>query len=224
MVNILGKRFKRTFRIARTTFSFIHEKIKNDITKQHISGKPISTEERLAICLYRLSRGDYYHTVADMTGVGESTVCIIVREVTEAIVDHLWTDVVESHFPHDKEMLYEKVKEKEQEWQFPYAYAAVDGCHIPIKCPSGGQEAAKEYHNFKNLYSIVLMGMVDAKYCFIWASAGFPGNSHDSIIFQATNLYAKIAEGKSFHNLLFEEIDIQIPPIILGDSAFPFKP
>ena len=29
------KRFKRTFRIARTTFRFIHEKIKNDITKEH---------------------------------------------------------------------------------------------------------------------------------------------------------------------------------------------
>ena len=136
------KRFKRTFRIAGTTFSFIHEEIKNDITKQRISEKPISTEERLAICLYRLSRGDYYHTIAEMTGVGESTVSIIVREVTEAIVDNLWTDFVESHFPHDREMLYQKVKEMEQEWQFPYAYAAVDGCHIPIKCPSGGQEAA----------------------------------------------------------------------------------
>ena len=41
---------------------------------------------------------------------------------------------------------------------------------------------AKEYRNFKNFYSVVLMGMVDAKYKFIWASCGYPGNSHDSLI------------------------------------------
>ena len=218
------KRFKRTFRIARTTFRFIHEKIKNDITKEHITEEPISTEQRLAICLYRLSRGDYYHTIAEMTGIGESTVCNIVREVAKAIVENLWAEFVESNFPYDRDLLYQKVKEMEQEWQFPYAYAAIDGCHIPIKCPPGGQESAKEFHNFKNFYSIVLMGMVDAKYRFIWASAGFPGNSHDSLIFQATNLYAQIAEGKTLSNALFEESGIKIPPLLLGDAAFPFKP
>ena len=29
------------------------------------------------------------------------------------------------------------------EWQFPYDFAAIDGNHLPIKCPSGGQEAMK---------------------------------------------------------------------------------
>lgn len=83
------KRFKSTFRIART-FSFIDEKIKNDITKEHTTEEPISTEQRLAICLHRLSRGDNYHTFAAMTGIGESTICNIVREVTKAIVENLW--------------------------------------------------------------------------------------------------------------------------------------
>ena len=77
----------------------------------------------------------------------------------------------------------------EAEWQFPCCFGALDGCHIPIKCPSGGLEACKEYHNFKNFYSIVLMALIDSKYRFIWASAGFPGNSHDSVILQATELY-----------------------------------
>ena len=167
-------------------------KMKSDITKKHITEEPISTEQRLAICLYRLSRGDYYHTSAEMMGIGESTVCNIVREVARAIVENLWAEFVEVNFPYDRDLLYQKVKEMEQEWQFPYAYAAIDGCDSPIKCPPGGQESAKEFHNFKNVYSSVLVGMADAKYHFIWASAGFPGNSHDSLIFQATNLYAHI--------------------------------
>ena len=36
----------------------------------------------LAICLYRLARGDYYYTIAEMMGLGVSTVSTIVKEVT----------------------------------------------------------------------------------------------------------------------------------------------
>ena len=50
----------------------------------------------------------------------------------------------------------------------------------------------KEYHNFKFFFSVVLMGMVDYKYRFVWASCGYPGNSHDSIIFQSTDLWNPI--------------------------------
>ena len=76
------------------------------------------------------------------------------------------------------------MEEMDKEWQFTYAFAAIDGCHISIKCSVGGPESAKEYHNFKNFYSIVMMAMVDVKNQIIWASAGFAGNAHDSIIFQ----------------------------------------
>lgn len=70
-----------------------------------------------------------------------------------------------------------------QLWQFPWCWGAIDGCHIPIQCPPGGEEACKEYHNFKNFFSIVMMAIVDAAARFVWVSVGFPGNSHDSIIF-----------------------------------------
>ena len=41
------------------------------------------------------------------------------------------------------------------EWQFPYAFSGIDGRHLPIKCPKGGQEVMKQYYNFKNVYSVV---------------------------------------------------------------------
>ena len=56
----------------------------------------------------------------------------------------------------------------------PCCWSAVDGCHIPIKCPPGGLESCKEYHNFKKKFSVVLMGMVDSKYRFVWASLATP--------------------------------------------------
>ena len=89
-----------------------------------------------------------------MTGLAYPTICSITIEVSEAIVNNLWQDNVE-----------------------------IDGCHIPIKCPGGCRVTNKEYHNVKNIYLIVLIAIVDAKYRFIWASCGYPGNSHNSLIF-----------------------------------------
>ena len=62
------------------------------------------------------------------------------------------------------------------------------GYHIPIKCSGGGLEVNKEHYNFKIFYSVVLMAMVDFQYGYVWASCGCPGNSHDIILFQSTNL------------------------------------
>ena len=67
------------------------------------------------------------------------------------------------------------------------------------------------------------MGMVDAKYMFIWASCGYPGNSHDSIIMQSTTLWQDIAQGKILPEIAKNVGGVDVPPLIVGDSAFPFQ-
>ena len=96
--------------------------------------------------------------------------------------------------PKTEEDFKKKMQDMEELWQFPCCWLAIDGCHIPKNCPPGGPQSCKEYHNFKNFYSIVMMALVDSNYRFIWGTCGFPGNSHDSIIFQSTNLWADIKE------------------------------
>ena len=107
-----------------------------------------------------------------MTGIGEAIVFNIFREVTKAVVENLWREYFDAYLPSNRNLLLQKIREMEEEWQFPHAYSAIDGSHIPLKCPPGGPEAYKEFHNFKNFYSIVLMAMVDAIYRFMWASVG----------------------------------------------------
>ena len=51
--------------------------------------KGTSPEARLTIRFYRLARGDYYFTLAEMARIGEWTVGFIVNEVTTAIVECL---------------------------------------------------------------------------------------------------------------------------------------
>ena len=110
----------------------------------------------------------------------------------------------------------------EEFWQFPCCWTALDGCHIPMKCPPGGLQSCKEYHNFKNFYSIVLMAMVDSHYRFVWDSCGFPGNSHDAVIFRSTDIWTRIEEG--LIPVIGKTVgDVTVPPLVVGDSAFPLR-
>ena len=66
---------------------------------------------------------------------------------------------------------------------------------------------------------MILLALVDAKYRFIWATLGAPGNTHDSTLFQSTNLWTRIVNGE----ILVKESCVTIPPVILVDGAFPMQ-
>lgn len=75
------EQFKKTFRISKDTFNFILSRIRKHLERCTVNEDPVSPECRLGICLYRLARGDYYYTIAEMVGLGVSTVHAIVTEV-----------------------------------------------------------------------------------------------------------------------------------------------
>ena len=68
--------------------------------------------------MYRLGRGDYYYTISELTGLGVSTVCEVVIEVSQAIVENLWESEVASQFPQNANELRRKMEEMDEEWQF----------------------------------------------------------------------------------------------------------
>ena len=80
-------RFKKLFRVTKNTFLFILDRIYNVLKKESIKEDAIPPECRLGVCLYRLGRGDYYYTIAEMAGLGEATICLIVIEVCQVIVN-----------------------------------------------------------------------------------------------------------------------------------------
>ena len=153
-----------------------------------------------------------------------TTVQCIFEKVCKVIVSNLCSEFV--NFPETVDQMLTAISQMEDKWQFPSAFGRVDGCHIPMKCPSGGNEARKKYYNFKNFYSVVMMGIVGADYKILWTSVGLLGSSNDACTFQASRLYQNIVA-----NDLLPEIQIvvkfpnrnelQLPLILLGDSAFP---
>jgi hypothetical protein len=69
---------------------------------------------------------------------------------------------------------------------------------------------------------VVLIAFVDSHYRFIWASCGLPGNSHDSIIFASTSICQSITQGNFIPEIGKNVNGIIVPPLLIGDSAFPF--
>ena len=92
---------------------YILNRIRHVLERDTITEDPVSPECRLALCLYRLGRGDYFYTIAGMAGLGVSTVCTIVDDVTEAIVNNLWSDCVTKHMPKTEDDFRKKIIDME---------------------------------------------------------------------------------------------------------------
>jgi len=113
--------------VSKATFRFILGRIEHDLQRDTVAEYPIPPASRLAVCLYRLARGDYYYTIAEMTGLGVSTVCEIVSYVTKVIINNLWNEQVSQYFPRNEQEFRDKILGMEEVWQFPCSWAAFDG-------------------------------------------------------------------------------------------------
>lgn len=122
--------------------------------------------------------------------------------------------------PHSEFEFIKKIIEMEQMWQFLCCWGAIDGCHIPLKCPPGGLESSEEYHNFNFFYSLAVMAIVDSHYRFIWGSSGYPGNAHDSNIFLSTKLCPDIQCGNYLPVMANKVGKKDMPPLLLLAQHF----
>ena len=98
---------------------------------------------------------------------------------------------------------------------------AIDGCHIPIICPKDDPE---DYHNRKGFYSFILQGFVDSRLCFQNINVSWPGRVHDARNLTNSALYLKAHVGSLVPRVTRQISGVEIPPVVLGDPAYPLKP
>ncbi|XP_050546071.1 putative nuclease HARBI1 [Daktulosphaira vitifoliae] len=119
--------------------------------------------------------------------MGVSTIRNIIRETCEI----LWSELqpVEMAVPSTADWLiiadgfYKKT-------QFPNCVGAVDGKHVRIECP---KKSGTLYFKYKIFYSIVLLAVCDANYCFRIIDVGSFGKDCDC------NIFKNSAFGKKFY-------------------------
>lgn len=104
---------------------------------------------------------------------------------------------------------------------FPNCLGAIDGKHIRILKPS---KSGSDYYNYKNYFSVVLLAVVDADYCFTFVDIGACGKFSDANIFQNSTLGKRLQKNMlnfpPARRLPFDENGKDMPFVLVGDEAF----
>ncbi|XP_049301832.1 uncharacterized protein LOC125775362 [Bactrocera dorsalis] len=210
--------FKENFRMDRSSFDKLCDILRPLQKKDTNYRKAIPIEKRVAITLFALGSSAEYRSIANMFGVGKSTVCEILLEFCPEI----WRLLQPSCFkmlPLNRENITELVTGFEV-IGFPQCLGAIDGCHIEIH-PSSDE--AVDYYNYKGWYSTVLMALVDAKYRFTYINVGSPGRCNDSQIYETSSLKKEMDSCPLLSEMSREISGVNVPVFIIGDSAFRFS-
>ena len=125
---------------------------------------PVSVEERVAVALWRLAKGDSFKTCGLQFGIGMSTAKTICAEFDLCLL-RLKDQFIK--FPLTREELQELMDAFEEEYGIPQIVDAIDGCHIEIKAPP---DIYEDYFNRKKHYNVNLQAMVSCDLKFIHGS------------------------------------------------------
>ena len=181
---------------------------------------PICVQERLAVTLCYLASSDSQQSVGWAHRIGKATISKIIKETTNAICEVL----KEVYLKPPQEVADWKVISKEFQnlWNFPYCVGAIDGKHVAIECP---KLSRTQYFNCKGFFSVVLLVICDATYCFTYVGLGQYGSTNDSSILRSSGLYKAFVENK--FNLPApteaEGLEDPLPYFLLGGEIFPVK-
>ena len=148
-------------------FDHLLSLVKDRIEKRNTRlRKAIPPEARLAITLRFLASGETQQSLSYSLRVGRQTLSKIVSETCEAIYE-----AVKDPYSEDWKSISERF---EDVWNFPHVVGAVDGKHIRIECR---KLSGSFYHNYKDFFSIVLLAVCDADYCFTLFDCGGYGSN-----------------------------------------------
>ncbi|XP_067614383.1 uncharacterized protein [Eurosta solidaginis] len=209
------KFFKENFRMTLSSFDKLCirlQKIKKNNTNYR---NAIPLEKRVAIALYALGSSSEYRSIANLFGVGKSTVCKILIE----FYNEVWACIAPEYFksfPLTRTGIEQGVADFNA-MGYPQCIGAIDGCHIEIH-PK--KEEPVDYYNYKGWYSVVLLALVDAKYRFMYIHCGSPGRCNDSSIFERSSLKRELQECAILDEISWYHGRTKIPVHIISDSAF----
>ena len=129
--------------MSRPTFAYLVSELKPTLERQDFLRSSIPADQHIAITLWRLGTNVEYRTISHLFGVGLSTVCVLVHQVCQAIVEKLAPRYIKR--PND-DSIQTIVDGFLHRWQFLQCAGAIDGSHIPILAPTLN---SKDYVNRK---------------------------------------------------------------------------
>ena len=190
------------------------------ITKKKCNSRiPVSAGERLVVTLRYLATGDSQQSQAFNFRLGKSTVCNIIKETCSGIWNSLCTTYLKA--PKSEHEWKEIANEMFTQWNFPNCIGALDGKHIAIECPAN---SGSNFFNYKKFYSIVLMAMCDARYCFTLVDIGNNGRDNDAQIFNNSAMGKALSNNELNVPSCSSIVGHTLPYVVVADEIFALKP
>ena len=167
--------YKATLRMCPATYNALLAMISPGITKKKTNmRKAICADARLLLTLRYIALGDGFRSLSQQFRIAPSTCRMIVRETCQVIYKMLQPRYMAT--PRSSREWKKIAHEFEQRWQFPHVIGCVDGKHIRIERPS---KSGSMFFNYKGYFSLVLLGICDADYKFIYVDVGAEGKASD---------------------------------------------
>ena len=110
----------------------------------------------------------------------------------------------------------------EEIWNLPQCIGAIEGKHIAIKC---SKKSGSNYFNYKGFFSLVILAICDAKYCFTFVDIGQYGRGNDSGVLKLSHM-GTCFEDSSLNAPEGSKIpgmDVELTYSLVGDEIFPLK-
>ena len=123
--------------------------------------EPISVKERLSVTLRYLASTDSHISLSFSYRIGRSTLSSTLKETCDAIYEALAPDYLRP--PSSAENWMKIAKDFETIWKIPHVLGALDEKNIRIQYPPN---TGTLFYNYKGFFSIILLGICDAKYNF----------------------------------------------------------
>lgn len=210
--------FHNFLRVPPEMFDELLTRLRPRITKEDTNyRKAIDPGTKLAATLRHLASGDTYASMKYDFRLPANTLSLLVKEVCQAIVDEYKDEVMKC--PTTPGEWTTVAQNFERRWNVPHACGALDGKHVALRKPAN---SGSLYHNYKKFFSIVLMGLVDADYKFLWIDVGGDGYMSDAMIYNDSELKECLCDGSIGFPApaALPHDDQDTPYFLLGDDAF----
>ncbi|XP_030848477.1 putative nuclease HARBI1 [Strongylocentrotus purpuratus] len=181
--------------------------LEGDLKRNTERNDPLPVYLQVLTALRFYAVGSFQKMHGDEATVSQSSVCRIIKDVSEAIAGRKRQFM---KFPTTRDEIETTQQQFYEYCGFPGVIGAIDGTHVYIRSPGGDQ--ALYFMNRKNRYSVNVQVVCDHAGKMTSIVARWPGSTHDSRIFSECTLKEQLEARADGSELL------------LGDSGYPCLP
>lgn len=195
--------YKMLHRFTETNVEKMAEKFLGSCIETR--GGALTSKSKMEIFLRYMADPGFQIGVGEDAGVHRTTVCKIIKSVTEKIILQInnWIQ-----FPTTIESMHAAKLDWNAKFKIPNTIGAIDCTHIHIPKP---KDHGEEYINRKGFTSINVQATCNANEVFTSVDVRLPGSVHDSRVLRTSALYTYMNSGTLTYS-------------ILGDSGYGIHP